>query len=290
MATNLYDPDLLAADLRRVHDIYADFFATVTDADWDRPVKGGEHEWTMHETVAHLCGLIGVGQRGIQAALRGEALTVPGLSNRFEFNQFNRQEIDLRLSLSREGLCRTLLEMLCQLSETAQRLSPAELERSALLPIYNRPVSVAETLGILMFHTGLHHSAQVAEPAGVPPLWRQLEPEVRHRVIGRVMRALSLLYRYDLGGDLRATFAFKIDGEGGGNWAVVVAPESTQSLESEVKKASLTFHLSSTDILCQMFTGRLNLLMALLTGRLRLRGNLRLFPRFGSLFSVDARH
>jgi hypothetical protein len=71
------------------------------------------------------------------------------------------------------------------------------------MPIYNRPVKIVEAIGIIMFHAGLHHSAQVAEPVGVPPLWKQLSPEIRHRVIGRVMRALSLLYRCDLGGDLR---------------------------------------------------------------------------------------
>jgi hypothetical protein len=38
-----------------------------------------------------------------------------------------------------------------------------------------------------------------------------------------------------------------------------------------------------------MFTGRFNLPIVLLTGQLKLRGDLRLFPRFGSLFSVDAK-
>jgi hypothetical protein len=290
MTSTAFEGRWLAADLQRVHDIYAAFFSTVTDVNWDRPVKGSAHEWTLHETMAHLCGLIAVGQRGIQAALTDEPLSVPGLTNQFEFNQFNRQEIDARLALPRAALCQTLLEKLGQLIDVAQRLNAAELKRTATLPIYNRPVTIAETLGILMFHTGLHHSAQVAEPVGVPPLWHQLESEVRHRVITRVMRALSLLYRFDLGGDLRAAFAFRIGGEGGGDWAVRVAPDHAEALEGEVGPASLTIKLSNTDIFCQMFTGRLNLPLALLTGRLRLSGNLRLFPRFGSLFSVDARH
>jgi hypothetical protein len=60
-------------------------------------------------------------------------------------------------------------------------------------------------------------------------------------------------------------------------------------MEGKVDRASLTFRLSSTDIFCQMFTSRLNVLAMLLSGRMRLSGNLRLFQRFGSLFSVDAR-
>jgi hypothetical protein len=50
-----------------------------------------------------------------------------------------------------------------------------------------------ERLSIIMFHAGLHHTAQVVEPAGLPPLWITLQSDIRHRVIGRVMRALSLL-------------------------------------------------------------------------------------------------
>ena len=290
MTLNPYDPPTLASDLARVHDIYAGFFNRVTPADWERPAKRGDHEWTLHETVAHLCGLINVGQHGIAAALRGEVFHIQGLTNRFEFNQFNRQEIDRRLALPREVLCDSLLEMLCQLSELARQLRPEEMHRAASLPIYNRPVTVAETLGILMFHTGLHHSAQVAEPVGVKPLWTQLDPEIRHRVIGRVMRALSLLYRYDLGGDLHAVIAFRITGEGGSNWHVDLSPEGTHSAGGRAEHADLTLRLRDTTIFCQMFTGRLNLPIALLTGRLRLSGNVRLFPRMGSLFSVDAKN
>jgi hypothetical protein len=150
-------------------------------------------------------------------------------------------------------------------------------------------LKIIEGLSIIMFHAGLHHTAQVAEPAGVPPLWRQLSPEIRHRVIGRVMRALSLLYRYDLGGDLRAAIAFRGDGPGGGNWHVDISPESCDSAEGRVDHPSLTIHLRSTDIFCKMFTARLNLPLALLSGQMRLRGNLRLFTRFGSLFKVDAK-
>ena len=44
-------------------------------------------------------------------------------------------------------------------------------ELASSMPIYNRPVKIVEAISIMMFHAGLHHSAQAAEPAGVPPLW-----------------------------------------------------------------------------------------------------------------------
>lgn len=55
-------------------------------------------------------------------------------------------------------------------------------------------------------------------------------------------------------------------------------------------RPTLTLHMRTTDLFCRMLTGRLNLPLALLSGRLRLHGDLRLFSRMGSLFSVDATH
>jgi hypothetical protein len=158
-----------------------------------------------------------------------------------------------------------------------------------VLPIYNRPVSIVEALSIIMMHAGLIHSAQVAEPAGVPPLWTELPPEIRHRVIGRVLRAFSLLYRRDIGRSLRATFVFRVDGPGGGDWQVRLTPESATSGEGAVHEADLVIHLHETDDFCNMLTGRLRLPSVLMSGHLKLHGDVRLFLRMSKLFSVDAR-
>lgn len=285
-----FDPKTLADDLCEVQDIYATFFAGLKDTDWEKPVKGAPKEWNLRETVAHLCALNGAGLESIRAALQGEPYTFPGLEHRHQFHAFNRRGIDERVALPTEELSREVLDILNRAARIARELRPNQTEITSNMPIYNRPVKVIEALSIIMFHTGLHHAAQVAEPAGVPSLWVHLSPEVRHRVIGRVMRALSLLYRKDLGGDLRAVIAFRVKGPGGGEWHVDLAPDSSDSSEGPVNRPNLIIQLRETDDFCKMFTGRLNIPLALLTGQMRLRGNLRLFTRFGSLFSVDAKH
>ncbi len=286
---NTFDPQTLADDLRLVRCNYANFFAGLTEADWEKPAKRGPKEWNLHETVAHLCALTGAGLESIRYALRGETYLFAGLDDRYHFTAYNRRGIDEHLPLPTKDLCAELLDILDQTASIACNLRPGQGELTSQMPIYNRPVKIIEAISIIMFHAGLHHSAQVAEPVGVPPLWMQLSPEIRHRVIGRVMRALSLLYRYDLGDNLRAVFAFRVDGPGGGSWHVDVSPESTASDEGAVNHPSLVIHLRETAVFCQMFTERLKLPIALLTGRLKLHGNLRLFTHFGSLFSVEAR-
>ncbi len=280
-----FDPQTLADDLGEVQRIYEKFFASLKPADWERPVKGGSKEWRLHETIAHLCALNGAGLESIRCTLQGQPYVFDGLTDRYNFDAYNRRGIDEHIPLPLSDLRAELLGILSQTAQIARSLQPGQAELTAQMPIYNRPVKIIEAMSIIMFHTGLHHSAQVAEPAGVPPLWMQLSPEIRHRVIGRVMCALSLLYRYDLGGDLQAVFAYRIDGPGGGNWYIQVSPEATTAGEGMVDRPSLTFHLQKTDVFCKMLTGRINLPLALLTGQIWLSGDLRLFTRFGSLFS-----
>jgi hypothetical protein len=284
-----FDPQTLADDLCEVRRIYAQFFNGLTAADWERPVKGGPKEWNLHETVAHLCALTGDGLASIECTLRGETYTFEGLENRYQFAAYNRHGIDVHLSMSMKDLCGEFLGILDRTIEIARGLGPEQAEIATDMPIYNRPVKVIEVISILMFHAGLHHSAQVAEPAGVQPLWKQLSPEIRHRVIGRVMNALSLLYRYDLGGDLQTAYCFQMDGEGGGNWFLKVSPQAALAGEGTLDRPGLILHLREPAVFCKMFTGRFNPILSILNGELRLKGDWRLFPRIGSLFSVDAR-
>ena len=286
---NTFDVQTLANDISEVRRVYANFFNGLSAADWDKPVKGGPREWTLHETVAHLCALSGAGLESIEQTLAGKTYVFEGLDDRFHFVAYNRSGIDAHLALPMRALCDEFLEILDRAAAIASQLDGPQAELTSEMPIYNRPVKVVEALSILMFHAGLHHSAQVAEPAGVPPLWQQLSPEVRHRVIGRVMRALSLLYRYDLGKGLKAVIVFQVDGPGGGSWHIDITPQGVTSDEGPVSSPSLVVHLREAAIFCHMFTGRFNLLVALATGRMKLSGDLRLFPRMSSLFSVDAR-
>jgi hypothetical protein len=117
----------------------------------------------------------------------------------------------------------------------------------------------------------------------------QLSPEIRHRVIGRVMRAFSLLYRGDIGGALRDTLVFRIDDPGGGEWYVELSPEAPTSGEGFVDHPGLVIQLRETAVFCQMLTSRLNIPIALIRGNMKLHGDLRLFLRMDTLFSVDAR-
>lgn len=284
-----FEPVMLAGDLVEVRRIYTEFFAKLHTEAWDKPAKRGSKEWTLHEAIAHQCALNRAGLESIRHTLRGEPYTFTGLDSRYKFDAYNRKGIDAHLGIPTKELGAELLGILDQAAGIAHNLRTDQAEWTAQLPIYNRPVRVDEALSIIIFHSGLVHTAQVAEPAGLAPLWTQLSPEFRHRVITRAMRAFSLLYRYDFGGSLRATFAFRVAGRGGGAWYVSVSPEAATSGEGVVEHPELVIHLSDTAAFCRMLTSRFNPAFALIRGSLRLHGDLRLVLRMQTLFSIDAR-
>ena len=285
----IFGPKTLAEDLVEVHRIYSRFFAALDGSDWDKPVKGSPKEWDLHEIVAHLVALNGAGLESIKQTLRGVPYTFVGLEDRYKFNAWNRKGIDEHLDIPMKHLCAQALNILDEAALIARDLSPDQAQITAQMPVYNRPVSIAEALSIIIFHVGLAHAAQVAEPAGVPPLWTQHSPEFRHHMIGRVMRAFSLLYRLDIGGSMRDTIVFRIDGPDGGEWYVRLSPDAPTSGEGVVERPGLVIRLRETAVFCQMLTGRFNLLIGLIGGAMKLRGDLRLFLRMGDLFSIDAR-
>lgn len=289
LADEAFEPQALADDLDEVCGIYARVFASLDTTTWDTPSRRGPKEWTLHETIAHLCALNGAGLESITHALHGEPYTFRGLESRYQLDTYNRHGIDEHLGEPPDALFAEFLRVHGRAADLARTLSHDQAELTVSMPIYNRPVQIAEALGIIVMHAGLVHTAQVAEPAGVPPLWTQLPPEVRHRQIERVMRAFSLLYRRDIGGSLRAALAFHVDGHGGGDWHVDLSPEAASSGEGVAESPALTLRFRETDDFCRMLTGRLNVPLALIRGDLKVRGDARLFLRMNRFFSVDAR-
>jgi len=284
-----FDPQTIADDLLEVRRIYAEFFASLKESDWNKPVKGSPKEWNLHDAVAHLCALNGDGLESIKNTLRGEPYTFVGLEHRYKFNDYNREGINAHHHLPMKELIAKHLGILEEAARIARNLTPDQATMTARMPIYNRPVSMVEGLSIINFHAGLVHTAQVAEPAGVQPLWTRLSSEVRHRLIARMIRAFSLLYRVDIGGSMRETIVFRIDGEGGGVWHVKLSPDAPTSGEGTVENPSLVIHMRDTSVFCRMVTVRLNIPLALLLGEIKLRGNPLLFFRLGNLLSINGK-
>jgi hypothetical protein len=286
---DILDPQILAHDLRRIRDVYASLFASADPDALGRTGKADDGGWTMREVAAHLAALNGAGIESVRHTLRSEDYRFDGLDDRYHFNAYNLAGIDRSLA---EGTAHALDRAVAVLDDgeqIARSLSPAQAATTAPLPIYNRRVRIDETLSIEALHSGLLHSAQIADPAGVAPLWTQFDEDVQHRLVSRLMLAFSLLYRIDLAEGLRDTVAFRVGGPGGGDWYLELRPDGADWHEAALAHPGLSIRLRSTATLFRMATQRIRMPVALATGEVRVGGHFRLFAGLGRLTSVDAR-
>jgi predicted lipid carrier protein YhbT len=84
-------------------------------------------------------------------------------------------------------------------------------------------------------------------------------------------------FRSERAGDLRATYVFELEGEGGGSWTVRVA-DGSLSVEESASEADVTVRAKAEDWMA-IVEGRMDPQLAYLTKRLRVTGNLQLALR-----------
>jgi predicted lipid carrier protein YhbT len=85
-------------------------------------------------------------------------------------------------------------------------------------------------------------------------------------------------FRSERAGDLRATYVFELEGEGGGSWTVRVADGSLGVEEGSGTEADVTVRAQAEDWIA-IVEGRMDPQLAYLTKRLRVTGNLQLALR-----------
>jgi putative sterol carrier protein len=82
-------------------------------------------------------------------------------------------------------------------------------------------------------------------------------------------------FRSERAGDLRATYAFELSGEGGGAWTVHVADGALQVADGADPAADVTIRASADDWMA-IVEGRKDPQLAFLTGKLKVSGDLQL--------------
>ena len=275
----------LATDLIEVKRIFTEFFAARSPADWQRRTERHDKGWTLRETIAHLDSVGQIYLRAVEATLAGQACPIPGLLQRTDLPTWNQREIEARMHWPVTDLCSSFLDTLQQATDFLDRLSPTVLTQQTLFPFYNRPITVGELLAGLAAHPGLVHAAQVANGAGVAPLWVHYAPAMLQRQITRFFHFMSLSYWPERGGDLRATVNFNAAGPGGGSWYVTMTPTGSEVGTGSARRATLTVWFRNADALCRAFTQQVSPLGALLTARAFAWGNLPLGFRLPWLFN-----
>jgi putative sterol carrier protein len=86
-------------------------------------------------------------------------------------------------------------------------------------------------------------------------------------------------------GDMNISVQFALSGEGGGNWHVRIADGKCEVQPGSLEKPDATIKMAADDYV-KMTAGELNAMVAFLSGRIKVVGNLSTVMRMQSLFGV----
>ena len=84
-------------------------------------------------------------------------------------------------------------------------------------------------------------------------------------------------------GDFDATVQFKLTGEGGGDWYVVISNGEIEVEKGEVESPTSTIHMEASDY-AAMVSGELNPMTAFMEQKVRIEGDLNTVMKFQTLF------
>jgi hypothetical protein len=274
----------LAADFLELREIYAGTLERIEPAAWSRRTERRPNSWTLRQTLAHVAAVAETYNAAITAGLEGRPVEIPGFSTRRDLRSANLAALAVRTAQSPEELSASFL---AALDEAARLVAPLEAEhlgRLVPVPFFDGTPTLAELFGCSLAHAGIVHGAQLSASRS-RPIWIFFQPGLMRRQLTRFFHNLGLAYWPERGGDLHATIAFNVAGQGGGSWLVRARPDGGHGRIGVARTKDVAFDFASADLLCRVFTFQTPPWRALFTRGLRVSGNLRLAARLPKLFT-----
>jgi hypothetical protein len=279
-----FTPYTMAADFLELREIFSGGFERMKEEDWARRTDRRQGGWTMRQALAHVDAVANTYNAAVAAGVEGFPVEIPGLERREELAAANAAAVEARAEVSVAELCTSFLGALEEGARLAAPLQAEHLGRRAVVPFFSSAPTVAELLGSSLAHAGIIHGAQLAVSRS-RPIWIFFQPGMMRRQLTRLFHTLGLAYWPERAGDLHATFAFHVEGQGGGSWMVRATPRGASGKIGIPRTADVTYRFASADLLCRVFTYQTQPWRLLLTRQLRVSGNLGLARRMPTLFA-----
>ena len=103
------------------------------------------------------------------------------------------------------------------------------------------------------------------------------------QTVADVMQEMQGRFKSDKAVGMNDTFQFDITGDGGGQWNAVIADGQATFNDGVADSPSVTITASDVDWI-RIVNGQLNPQMAFMTGKIKVKGNIGLATKLGSLF------
>lgn len=99
----------------------------------------------------------------------------------------------------------------------------------------------------------------------------------------QLIEEMPQTFRPQRAGRAQAVIQFKLSGEGGGNWYVVIKDRTCTVIEGVTDAADTTIEMAASDYVA-LATGKLGRLKAFMTGRVKATGDISLLRRMDTWF------
>jgi hypothetical protein len=264
-----------------------DIWSRLDDGDWRSRTAGSK--WAARDYLAHLA----ISQEmeilpTTSNSIAGQAVDIPGLSSRLDINTFNQRGVDSVADLTPAELLERLQAAFQRHIQMLEGLIDEDLKRPAYNPGLRGRATIADLFSIGFLHLPLHYQdiRRAVRRRRRLPHWMDLaSPEEVHEALSQAFAVMPLFYWPERGHDLRATYLFDLEGEGGGQWWVAIDRGECASGEGLPALADCRFRTRPAYWL-DLQTKELNPLWALLSRRLRLGGKIGLALKLDKLFAI----
>ena len=262
-----------------------DAFARLEDSDWRRKVTS---RWTAKDHLAHLVATQQEESNQLtHQALAGEPGHLPGYDSREGINDYNEQMLATVRDLPVSELLGRLKAACEEHLRILEGMNEADLDKPASSPGWDRPGTVRDLFFASYLHLPGHYQDIRRATKRKLPHWMEAStPEEVHYQLDRTFHFMPLIFWSSRGADMQAVYAFTMEGEGGGQWAIRIGSGKAESqdgapasFDSEVRtKPGLWMDLSQGD---------LNPALAIMTRKVQLGGNTGLAMKLNQLFEVN---
>jgi hypothetical protein len=262
-----------------------DAYARLDEKEWG---KKASDRWAARDYLAHMViAQEEEANRLIRQALAGEPASVPGFATREEINDYNQRMLETVRDLPVGELLARLKAACDEALAMLDSVSEADLDKPAASPGWDRPGTIRDLFFASYLHLPGHYQDIRRAAKKKLPHWMEAgSPEEVHFQLDRIFHYMPLIFWSSRGADMKVTYVFNMEGEGGGQWAVrisdgkAVAEDGVpESFDMELRtKPELWIDLSNND---------LNAMWAITTRKVHLGGNAGLAMKLGTLFQVS---
>lgn len=266
-----------------------DAYARLDEKEWD---KKASDEGTARD---HLAAIVGVMEQETlpitRAALAGEKPAVPGLEKRSDIATFRRNARDSVRDLPAAELLKRLKAAIEEHLAMLEGLSDQDLDKPASSPAWDRPATIRDLFfGAYLFLPGQYQEIRRVNKKKLPHWIEDSTPDQVNYHMGRLFNYMPLIFRSDKAGDLKATYLFTMEGEGGGQWNLSIAEGSASSGDGPPAGDPDIEIKTKPQNWIDLSTGDLNPLTAVIPGpfqKVSLKGQMPLAMKLSELFTAE---